>query len=56
MFLFLAEGKTVVEVADALSISPKTAGVHHANIMNKLNLQNGAQLVRLAIRLRVIDL
>jgi two-component system invasion response regulator UvrY len=56
VFLFLAEGKTVVEVADALSISPKTAGVHHANIMNKLNLQNGAQLVRLAMRLRVIDL
>lgn len=56
MFLFLAEGKTVAEVADALSISPKTAGVHHANIMNKLGLQNGAQLVRLAIRLQVIDL
>jgi len=56
MFLFLAEGKTVTEVAQALSISPKTAGVHHANIMNKLGLQNGAQLVRLAFRLRVIDL
>lgn len=55
-FILLAEGKTVAEIADSLSISPKTAGVHHANIMNKLDLQNGAQLVRLAIRLRVIDL
>jgi two-component system invasion response regulator UvrY len=56
MFLLLAEGKTVAEIAESLSVSPKTAGVHHANIMNKLNLQNGAQLVRLAVRLRLIDL
>jgi len=56
MFILLAEGKTVAEIADSLAISPKTAGVHHANIMNKLNLQNGAQLVRLAVRLAVIDL
>lgn len=56
MFLLLAEGRTVAEIAAALAISPKTAGVHHANIMNKLSLQNGAQLVRLAVRLRVIDI
>ncbi len=56
MFILLAEGKTVAEIADALSISPKTVGVHHANIMNKLGLQNGAQLVRMAVRLRVIDI
>lgn len=55
-FTLLAEGRTVTEIADVLSISPKTVGVHHASIMNKLALQNGAQLVRLAIRLRVIDI
>jgi two-component system invasion response regulator UvrY len=55
MFRLFAEGKSVVEIARTLSISPKTVGVHHTNIMNKLNLKNAAQLVRLAIRCNVIE-
>ena len=54
VFTLLAEGKTVLQIAEILSISPKTAGVHHANIMNKLELTNGAQLVRLAVRLGIV--
>ncbi len=55
IFKLLAEGKSCVEVADLISISPKTAGVHYSSIMRKLNLQNTAQLVREAIRCEVID-
>lgn len=54
LFQRFAEGETVAEIAAALSISPKTVAVHHANMMKKLQLQNAAQLVRLAIRCNVI--
>ncbi|GAO36157.1 LuxR family transcriptional regulator [Sulfuricella sp. T08] len=54
IFQMLAEGHSVSDIAVMLSISPKTVGVHHANIMRKLRLQNAAQLVRLAIRCNVV--
>lgn len=56
IFRLLADGMTTGKIAETISISAKTVGVHHANIMRKLNLENGAQLVRLAIRSRIIDL
>lgn len=56
IFRLLADGMTTGQIAVTISISSKTVGVHHANIMRKLNLENGAQLVRLAIRSRIIDL
>jgi two-component system invasion response regulator UvrY len=56
IFRLLADGMTTAQIALTISISSKTVGVHHANIMRKLNLENGAQLVRLAIRSRIIDL
>ena len=55
IFKMLAEGHSVPEIAATLSISPKTVGVHHANIMKKLGLQNTAQIVRLALRNNVIE-
>lgn len=56
LFQLFAEGHTAVEIAEMLSLSPKTVGVHHANIMRKLGLQNAVQLVRLAVRSNVIEL
>jgi two-component system invasion response regulator UvrY len=53
IFQLLAEGLSVSDIAAMLSISPKTVGVHHAHIMSKLDLQNSAQLVRMAIRCNV---
>ncbi|MEY3122240.1 MAG: response regulator transcription factor [Nitrosomonas sp.] len=49
IFTLLAEGNSVLQIAEIISISPKTVGVHHASIMRKLGLQNTVQLVRLAI-------
>lgn len=56
IFKMLAEGITTSQIADTLSISVKTAGVHHTNIMKKLGLQNTAQIVRLALRCNIISL
>lgn len=55
VFRNLAEGKPVVEIAELLTISPKTVGVHQTHIMKKLDLRNGAELTRLAIRSGVIQ-
>ena len=56
MFLNLAAGHTVHEIAENLFISPKTVGVHQTRIMHKLGLRNGAELTRLAIRSGAIEL
>lgn len=55
LFQLLAEGHSVIEIAEILSISPKTAGVHHTNIMKKLGVKNTVQLVRLAIQQGIIQ-
>ena len=54
LFKLMAEGYSIAQIADTISISPKTVGVHHANIMRKLNLENTTQLVRLAIYCNII--
>jgi DNA-binding NarL/FixJ family response regulator len=45
----LAEGKRTKEIAAALYISPHTVRRHRSNIMEKLNIQNLADLVKYAI-------
>jgi two-component system invasion response regulator UvrY len=55
VFRQLAEGSSIQEIAEILSISPKTAGVHQTHIMKKLELRNAAELTRLAIRCGVIQ-
>lgn len=55
LFKLLAEGHSVAEIAEMLSISVKTVGVHHTNIMKKLNISNASQLVRLAILCNIIE-
>lgn len=51
-----AEGLTNREMADKLHISIKTVGVHRANLMEKLGLQNAADLIKYAIRKGIISL
>jgi DNA-binding NarL/FixJ family response regulator len=46
----LSEGKTTKQMAQILHISPKTVEVHRLNIMNKLDIDNVAQLTKYAIQ------
>ena len=48
IFRMIAEGYTTDEVAERLSISPKTVAKHRMNIMEKLEIKNVAKLVRYA--------
>jgi len=54
IFLMLAEGLSVNEIARTLHISPNTAGNHQNSIMNKLHIHNKAELVRLAMQESII--
>jgi DNA-binding NarL/FixJ family response regulator len=51
----LAEGKSNKEVATTLGISVKTAETHRTNVMHKLDLHSIAELVRYAIRNKIIE-
>lgn len=55
IFVRLAQGQVVTEIAEVLCISPKTVGVHQTNIMRKLQLRNASALTRLAMRCGVIE-
>ena len=52
----LAEGISVKEIAEKLSISPKTVENHRSNIMSKLELNSVVELVRYAARLGLINI
>jgi two-component system invasion response regulator UvrY len=50
VFLLLAEGKTVNDIAETLSLSSKTVGHHYTHLKKKLKIANISELTRLAIR------
>ncbi len=50
-----AEGRSAREIAQLLTLSPKTVEKHRTNLMEKLNLHNRAELVRYALRKGLIS-
>lgn len=50
VFLALARGESVNEIAEVLSLSPRTVGTHLYNIKQKLKASNSAELAIIAIR------
>jgi len=52
----LAEGYTAREIADMLVVSPKTVEWYRTNLMKKLNIHNKTDLIKFAIRKRVITI
>ncbi len=51
----LGAGKTVTEVAEKLSLSVKTVSTYRARLLEKLGLQNNADLIRYVIQNRLTD-
>jgi two-component system, NarL family, invasion response regulator UvrY len=48
--LMIASGKRLSDIAEALALSPKTVSVYRARVLEKLRLQNNAELTVYAIR------
>lgn len=55
VFIQLAEGHSVNEVAEKFFLSPSTVGTHLYHIKQKLNLQNAAEMALLAVRSGLVE-
>ena len=55
VFVHLAGGKSVAQIAELLSLSPRTVGTHLYNIKQKLHAQNAAELTLAALRAGVLN-
>ena len=55
IFLQLAKGLSVNQIADILTLSPRTVGTHLYNIKQKLNVSNQAEIALIAVRHGLIE-
>lgn len=55
VFLALAQGHSVIEIAEIMSLSPRTIGTHLYNIKQKLDASNQAELTLIALRNGLIE-
>jgi len=51
----LAEGYTMREAAELLHVTPRTIAFHKYRIMEEFGLRSNSELIRLAIKQRIID-
>jgi NarL family two-component system response regulator LiaR len=56
VFKLVAEGKTTREIASMLFVSPKTVEAYKTSMMNKLNIHGKTELIKFAVRRRIITL
>lgn len=55
VFLALAKGQSVADIAQVMSLSPRTIGTHLYNIKQKLGAANSAELAIIAMRHGLMD-
>ena len=55
VFIALAKGQSVNQIAKIMSLSPRTVGTHLYNIKQKLDASNSAELALIAMRAGLID-
>ena len=55
VFELLVGGKSITDIADHLNLSVKTVSTHKAHIMQKMNMTNHSELMRYAIKNRLVD-
>jgi DNA-binding NarL/FixJ family response regulator len=51
----LAEGRTMKEIAAILKITPRTVAFHKYSMMQELGIKSSAELVRFAIKQRIVS-
>jgi len=55
IFLMVAGGKGVSDIAHQLNLSVKTVSTHKANILQKMGMTTSAELIRYALSNRLLD-
>jgi len=55
VLVLLAEGSSLKDIARRLNLSVKTVDAHKYNLMRKLNLHDRSELIRYAIRKRLVE-
>lgn len=55
VFQLIVSGNSVTEIAGKLALSVKTVSTHKSHLMEKMNIANQAELVRYAVRHKLID-
>lgn len=55
VFLMIVRGRSVSEIADELALSAKTVSTHKMRILEKMEMDNAAELVRYAIHHELVD-
>ena len=55
ILVLLAEGISLKDIARRLNLSVKTVDAHKYNLMRKLNLHDRSELIRYAIRKRLVE-
>lgn len=56
VLVLAAQGYNATDIAEQLSISPRTAEVHRSNLMRKLNLHTRTDLIRFALTRGIIPM
>ena len=51
----MASGKTLTEIAEELSLSTKTVSTYRTRLLQKMNLETNAEIIRYAIENRLIE-
>jgi two-component system, NarL family, invasion response regulator UvrY len=51
----IGSGKTVSQIADALALSVKTVSTYRARILEKMNMENNAELIHYAVQNGLVD-
>lgn len=54
VFMHLAAGQSVAQIAETLFLSPRTVGTHLYNIKQKLGAKNQAELTLIALRNKLL--
>lgn len=52
---YVAQGLSHTEIGDKIHISPRTVDTHRTNIMRKLEVHSIAELIKIALQLKIID-
>ena len=53
--VMIASGRTLTQIAEEISLSPKTVSVYRARLLEKMKLKNNAELTHYALKHKLVE-